>query len=410
MMRGLLGHPLGHSYSKLIQEKLVSKKYELYDVSYPELVKILTEKKFDAFNVTIPYKEAVIKYLDELTDVAKQIEAVNCIKNKNGRLIGHNSDYDGFLWLLQNNHINLDFKKIAILGSGGASKAVKAAIENYSFQKLYLVSRNKKEGFITYEELIKQDIDCLINTTPIGMYPHLDETIVDIGEFKNLETVIDIIYNPFNTNLVVAAKERGIIGIGGIEMLVAQAKSAVEFFDDIKIDDKRVNEVVKEIKAIKQNIVFIGMPGAGKSTVSKLLAEKYDYTHIEVDELIEEKIKMPIKEYFKRYGEKEFRKVEKEVIKQLQGNTHCIISCGGGVVKDKDNIGYLRKNGLIVMLDRELERICFDDNRPLLKNKNDLWKLHEERDALYRKYSDLIIANNQGIEEVIESIEKEIKL
>ncbi|MCI6271631.1 MAG: shikimate dehydrogenase [Erysipelotrichaceae bacterium] len=409
-MRGLIGHPLGHSYSKIIHEQFINKEYKLYDIDENKMIEVLSNKEIDKVNVTIPYKIKVINYLDELTDIAKKLNSVNCIKNKNGILIGHNSDYDGFLWMLKNNCINLNNKVVAILGSGGASKSVYHAAKSHNAKEIYIVSRNSDDNKVSYDDLKKLNIQCLINTTPVGMYPNIDENIVDLNTLKNLEIVIDIVYNPFNTQLIVNAKEKGIKAIGGIEMLVAQAKSAIEFFDEVEIDDCKVNEVVNYIKSLKQNLVLIGMPSSGKTSIGKLISEKYDYKLIDIDELIEDRINMKIKDYFSLFGEDSFRKIESDIIKEIQKVTHHVISCGGGVIKNSENMKFLRKNGLIIMIDRDIDKMVISNERPLSKNINDLKKLYIERYDLYKKYSDITFENNDSIENLLEKIKREIIL
>lgn len=410
-MRGLIGHPLGHSYSPIIHKSIIDKEYKLYDLTKEEMIKLLKEKNFDSLNVTIPYKEKVIPYLDELSEAAKKIKAINCIKNFNGKLIGHNSDYDGFMWLLKNNDINLDNKNVAILGSGGSSKAVKSVVETFKTKNIYLVSSSNKENTISYEDLYNlSNINCIINTTPVGMYPNMDESVIDISKFKDLEVVVDIIYNPFRTKLLVDAINHNIKAVGGIDMLVAQGVKAVEFFDDIKIEDYKIKEVINKIVNDKRNIVLIGMPGSGKSTIGKMLSTKLNMEFKDTDELIEKETNMEIKDIFKLYGEEKFREIEKNVIKSLQDKSSCIISCGGGIIKDIENINYLRKNGVIIYLDRDIENIYLNDKRPLTQNKDDLIRLYKERLPLYKKYSDYIIENNKDAIDAIKQIEMEINL
>ena len=409
-MRGLIGHPLGHSYSKIIHEQFINKEYKLYDIDENKMIEILSNKEVEKVNVTIPYKIKAINYLDELTDIAKKLNSVNCIKNKNGILIGHNSDYDGFLWMLKNNSIDLNNKVVAILGSGGASKSVYHAVKSHNAKEIYIVSRNIDDNKVSYDDLKKLNIQCLINTTPVGMYPNIDENIIDLDVLKNLEIVIDIVYNPFNTQLIVNAKEKGIKAIGGIEMLVAQAKSAIEFFDEVEIDDCKVNEVVNYIKSLKQNLVLIGMPSSGKTSIGKIISEKYNYKLIDIDELIEDRINMKIKDYFSLFGEDSFRKIESDIIKEIQKVTHHVISCGGGVIKNSENMKFLRKNGLIIMIDRDIDKMIISDERPLSKTRDDLKKLYTERYDLYKKYSDITFENNDSIESLLEKIKREIIL
>ncbi len=410
-MRGLVGTPLGHSYSPYIHKQIIDKEYELYDLNEEKLISLLKSKNFDCLNVTIPYKQTVMSYLDKISDVAKSIGAVNCIKNKGNILIGHNSDYEGFLWLLSNNKIDLTNMNVAILGTGGSSKAILAAVKTFNCKNIYLVSSSNKQSSITYKQLYElSDIDCVINTTPVGMYPNTDESAIDIKQLTNVKVVIDIIYNPFKTKLLVDSKNQGIKVVGGIEMLVAQAVKAVEFFEDIKVDDDLTNKIVNNIVNLKRNIVLIGMPGSGKSTIGKKLSKQLDMNLLEVDDLITEKISMSIKDYFEKYGESKFREVEKEVIKSLRNNTNSIISCGGGVIKNKENIDYLSRNGIIIFLDRNINKIAISNDRPLTQNKEQLKKLYDERINLYKEYSDIIISNDGSEKNTIENIKREINL
>ena len=244
---GLIGEKLGHSYSKIIHEQLADYTYDLIPLSKEEFAPFMEAKNFTAINVTIPYKKDVIPYLDEISDAAKAIGAVNCIVNKNGRLLGHNTDYAGFLYTLRNNNIKITGEKVLVLGNGGAAKAIVAALQSLHPKELITVKYKEEPGVITYEQasLLHADASVIVNTSPVGMYPNVDASPMDITPYKALHAVVDIIYNPTTTKLLAQAKERGITAVNGLEMLVAQAKYAVELFLDTEIPEERIEEVMR---------------------------------------------------------------------------------------------------------------------------------------------------------------------
>ncbi len=253
---GLIGGKLGHSYSKIIHEKIADYTYDLFPLSKEEFVEFMEKKDFTAINVTIPYKKDVIPYLSHIDGVAKEIGAVNTIVNKNGELYGYNTDYYGFLYTLRKNNIEITGKKVLILGNGGAAQAVIAAIKSLSPASFYIVKYKVEEGTITYEEaaLNHSDADVIINTSAKGMYPNVDETPMDTSDFKdlspykNLSAVVDLIYNPAVTKLLSYASAQGAKAVNGLEMLVAQAVYACEFFLDTKLDEEVIEKVYEELK------------------------------------------------------------------------------------------------------------------------------------------------------------------
>ncbi|MBQ8632579.1 MAG: shikimate dehydrogenase [Lachnospiraceae bacterium] len=242
---GLIGEKLGHSYSKIIHEQLADYTYDLIPLSKEEFAPFMEKHKFTAINVTIPYKQDVIPYLDEISEAAQAIGAVNCIVNKNGRLCGHNTDYAGFLYTLRNNNIRITGEKVLVLGNGGAAKAIVAALNSLNPKELITVKYKEEPGVITYEQSARMHTDAsvIVNTSPVGMYPNIDASPMDIAPYEALNAVVDLIYNPTTTKLLAQAKERGITAVNGLEMLVAQAKYAVELFLDTEIPDKRIEEV-----------------------------------------------------------------------------------------------------------------------------------------------------------------------
>lgn len=250
MRYGLIGERLGHSFSKIIHEKLADYSYDLIPLSKEEFKRFMEEKPFDAINVTIPYKCDVIPYLSKIDDSAKAIGAVNAIVNTNGILTGYNTDYSGFLYTLNKHNISITGEKVLVLGYGGASKAVLAVLKDLNAGNIVIANRSQKEGVITYEEAIKfhTDATVIINTTPVGMYPNVDASPIDLTPFTTLSAVVDIIYNPLTTKLLEDAKNKGVIAVNGLEMLIAQAKYAVEHFIDTKIDDAVIEELRLELE------------------------------------------------------------------------------------------------------------------------------------------------------------------
>ncbi len=246
---GLIGEKLGHSYSKLIHEQLADYTYDLIPLSREEFAPFMEKHDFSAINVTIPYKQTVIPYLNELSNAAKSIGAVNCIVNRDGKLCGHNTDYAGFLYTLKHNNITITGEKVLVLGNGGAAKAIVAALLSLNPKELITVKYKEEPGVITYEQaaLMHSDASVIVNTSPVGMYPNVGASPMDIAPYKALNAVVDIIYNPTTTKLLAQAKERGITGVNGLEMLVAQAKYAVELFLDTEIPDERISEVMQKL-------------------------------------------------------------------------------------------------------------------------------------------------------------------
>ncbi len=389
---GCIGKKLTHSFSKEIHAKLADYKYELIELTEDEIDCFFRKKDFNAINVTIPYKQTVIPYLDSLSDVAKRIGAVNTIVNRNGKLYGYNTDYYGMKALAQKAEIEIKGKKVLILGTGGTSKTARVLAEDMGAEKILVVSRKKSENFITYEEAVNEhsDADIIINTTPSGMYPDCESEPIDISAFVNLEGVLDAVYNPLCTNLVMKAKKKGIKAENGLYMLVMQAVVAVEKFLDTEISKTVADNVFAGVMAAKENIVLTGMPGSGKSTVGKLLNID-GFTFVDTDEEIEKRCGCAIKELINSKGEKYFRDLETEVIKDVSTVGCQIISTGGGAVLRKGNIDFLKRNGKIFFLDCDITRLCPTDSRPLSDTKEKLEKLYNERIDIYKSTADIIV-------------------
>ncbi len=409
MKYGLIGEKLGHSFSKQIHESLNDYKYELVELSKEEFDDFMIRKDFTAINVTIPYKEKVIPYLDYIDSTAEEIHAVNTIVNKNGKLYGYNTDYLGLKDLIIKNNIDVLNKKALILGTGGTSKTATAVLKNLGIKEIIYASRDKKENTITYNDIYKHnDIQIIINTTPVGMYPNINKSLIDLDQLNNVEAVIDVIYNPLKTKLIIDAEERNIKTATGLYMLVSQAVYASSIFLNKKIDkfiqDKIYNNILKE----KRNIVLIGMPSCGKTSIAMELKRILSKDFIDTDFEIEKRINKKIKDYLTEDNEEEFRDIESSVVEDISVLNNKVISTGGGIIKRKKNIELLKANGLIIFIDRDIDKLHTTTTRPLSSTKEKLVKLYNERYQTYISYADIVIKNDDEfihtINKILESI------
>ena len=398
---GLIGERLGHSFSPAIHGMLFDYEYKLYELSPEQVGPFLEAKAYDGLNVTIPYKKTVIPYCDELTDAARSIGSVNTIvKRPDGTLLGHNTDYDGFLWLLKNAGAKVEGKKAVVLGTGGASVTVQAALRDLGAAQVVVVSRS---GGDNYENIARHaDAKILVNATPVGMYPKTGVSPVDLDVFTALEGVFDVIYNPAKTRLLLEAEKRGIPCANGLGMLVAQAKAAAERFTGKLIDDEKVYTIRAELQRSTRNILLIGMSGSGKSTVGAALAEKLGRKLVDADALIVEKAGCTIPEIFEKDGEEGFRRIEHEVLCEISKESGLVIATGGGVVTRPENMDPMRQNSLIVWLLRDLNKLP-RDGRPL-SQKNPLAEMFKVREPLYRAAADCIADNNGALENTVNQI------
>ncbi len=410
MQFGLIGKHLSHSYSVEIHKLIADYDYELLELSEVELSDFLKKRDFCGINVTIPYKEAVIPYLDEISDNAKKIGAVNTVINKGGRLLGYNTDFYGMLALIKHAGITLTGKKVLILGTGGTSKTAFAAAESLGAREILFVSRSKKAGAVTFSEAydFHGDAEIIINTTPCGMFPNTCETPILIDAFPHLKGLIDAVYNPLRTNLVLDGKSKNILAEGGLYMLSAQAVYASALFLDKNADDGLIDFAFKSVKREKENIVLIGMPSAGKTTVGKMLADKLGKDFFDSDTEITKKTGIPIPEFFRKYGEKKFRKTEKEVISSLSLKSGAVIATGGGAGIDPENVRALKRNGILVFLNRPLELLTPTNDRPLSSNRATLGRLFDERYPIYKACADFEISAAKSPEYVLDKILKEL--
>ena len=407
MEYGLIGEKLGHSASKEIHEQLADYSYELHPLTKEDFPIFMEEKAFRALNVTIPYKQAVIPYLTAMDENAKAIGAVNTIVNQNGSLYGYNTDMPGFLYMVKKNGINMEGKKVVVLGNGGASQAIQAGVKKMNPAKMIVVgNRTIKEGVLTYEQCfaLHSDADIVVNTSPVGMYPNVDFSPVDLTHFPQCQAVIDIIANPLTTKLVAQARELGMKGITGLEMLIAQAKYAVEIFLDTHLEDARIAEINMPLLKERSNLVLVGMSGGGKSTIGKRAAEKLGKGFVDTDELIIERIKMPIAEFFAKEGEPAFREIETKVIHEVSSRNNLVIATGGGIIKNPLNVEYLKRNGRLIWLKRDADLLQTGNGRPLAPDQAAAQKLYHERLPLYSAAAEAIADNNGTLEEGLSAV------
>ena len=383
----LIGNPLGHSWSAEIHSRFEGYTYALRPLETDEVEGFMKGGGYDGLNVTIPYKLTAMQYLDEISPEAERIGAVNTVVKKNGRLFGYNTDYTGFSYLLGSSGIDVSGKKVLVLGSGGSSHTVCTVLDDKGAKEAVVISRS---GSDNYENLSRHaDADIIINTTPLGMYPNNGVSPVRLDEFPRLSAVVDLIYNPERTALILDAEERGIRTASGLTMLVSQAKASAELFTGAAIPEKKIGETVASLRREKRNIVLIGMPGCGKTTVGRALAELTGRKFADTDELISEKYARTPEEIIKSDGENAFRACETEVLRETAKESSLVISTGGGAVTRRDNIRLMRQNGTVVFLNRPIGELS-SDGRPLSEafGAEKLWK---ERASLYKSAADISV-------------------
>ncbi len=395
MKRGLIGKTLVHSFSKEIHELISSKSnYDLYSLSESELKSFLEKKDFDYVNVTIPYKEKALEYVDVLSDEVKKIKALNLIVNRNNVLYGYNTDYLAFKKILDDYNISCKGKNVLVLGTGGTSKTVRNVFEEKMVNKIYIASRKESSEYISYSDIYNLDVDIIVNTTPVGMFPNMDDELIDLNKFKKVNWVIDFIYNPLRTNLLIDAQRLNINCLNGLDILIYQALFAFGIASSEKINFETLFSKIKKEILKKNNIVLIGMPFSGKTTIGKWLKNYFTSKEFyDVDEIIEEKYGS-ISKIFSDKGEEEFRKLEEEVTLELSTKQNAIIATGGGTILSEKNVRRLKHLGVLIFLDRDVDFLRVSDGRPLARNKSDLESLYQKRYDKYLEASDLIIKEN----------------
>ena len=374
---GLLGEKLGHSYSPAIHAELADYEYRLYEVAPEKLGEFLTGGGFDGMNVTIPYKKAVIPYCAELSPIAQKLQSVNVlVRREDGTLYGDNAD-----------------------AYGGASSTVCAVLEEMGARSVTIISRKGEDNYNNLDR--HADAEVIVNTTPVGMYPNCGVSPVDLSLFPKLEGVLDIVYNPARTAFVLQAEKLGIPYMSGLYMLVAQAKRTAEVFENRDIPDSETERIWKKLSLEMQNIVLVGMPGSGKSTVAARLAEKLDRIALDSDAEIEEKNGATCAQLIEKHGEAEFRELESEAIAELGKRSGAVIATGGGCVTREENYDLLHQNGIIFWLERDVSKLP-REGRPL--STGDLAAMYDRRKACYEKFADHIVDNNGTVENTVQAI------
>ncbi len=405
---GLLGHKLGHSFSPEIHRQLAEYsepyQYGIFEVEPENLEDFVRHGDWAGLNVTIPYKQDVMAFCDEISPKAQRIGAVNTLVRRDGRILGYNTDYDGFRMTVEQSGAPVFGAKCIVLGSGGASKAVTAVLEDLGASEVVVVSRDGKTG-CDYQQMkmYHQDAVIMVNTTPVGMYPNTGVSAAYPGAFWKLEYVFDVVYNPLRTNFLCQARKSGMEGFNGLKMLVAQAKASAEYFLGCEIADEAVEKIERRLAAEKENIVLIGMPGCGKSTIGRMLAEAAGRRFTDIDELIVEREGRSIPSIFEEGGEELFRQIEIAAVDSLKHETGIIIACGGGVVTREENYYSLAENGRLVFINRAID-VLPTDGRPLSQS-TPLARLYAQRLPLYRSWCDLEVENNgKTLEEITAEI------
>ena len=408
MRCGLLGRKLSHSYSPQIHSYLGDYTYQLYEKEPEELRGFLTSNEFDALNVTIPYKKDVIPFCSKLSPEAQKLGAVNTIvRQKDGSLLGHNTDYFGFLYTIQKAGISVNRKKVLVLGSGGASATAVAVLKELG-ASVITISRSSENNYTNLPK--HSDAKLIINATPVGMYPNNGTAPLSLDHFPSLEGVIDMIYNPARTALLQEAESRGIIAENGLWMLVAQAKESAQWFTRSTYSDTIIQSIHKKLSIQMKNIILIGMPGCGKTTVGTHLSQLLGRELIDADQYLVEKAQKSIPEIFSQDGEASFRQLETEVLSELCMHSGLIIATGGGCVTRPENFKHLHQNGLIIWLQRPIEQLA-TDGRPLSK-ANKLEDLYHSRMPMYQAFSDYIIQNHStaisAAQEIVKLLDAEV--
>ena len=403
MRCGLLGEKLSHSYSPSIHAMLGDYEYRLYEKQAEELEEFLLHGDFRGLNVTIPYKKAVIPYCSELSETARAIGSVNTlVRRSDGTLYGDNTDAFGFRCMVERCGVSPAGKKALVLGSGGASLTVQAVLRSLGAE-VVVISRSGEDN---YENISRHaDAAFLVNTTPLGMYPNNGISPVSLDALPALEAVLDVVYNPARTALLLEAEEKGIPAVGGLRMLVAQAKAASEQFQGQPVADSEIDRIEAILSKQMRNIILVGMPGCGKSTLAKALGETLGREVYDADAEIERNAGMPIPEIFERFGEGEFRRLETEALRTLGKKSGAVIATGGGAVLREENYPLLHQNGIIVFVERDLEQLP-TEGRPL-SVKNNLAAMYEQRLPRYRRFADVTVRNDGCVEETRKAIVEE---
>ncbi len=396
---GLLGEHLGHSYSPQIHALLGDYEYRLYEKAPDEVEDFIKNGRWDGINVTIPYKKVAASLCDELSDTARRLGNANTLVSKNGKIYGYNTDYYGFMSMVERSGISVNGKKAIVLGSGGASVTVCAVLEAMG-AGVTVISRSGEDNYSNISR--HADAEIIVNTTPVGMYPKNGEAAVDLDDFPSCKGVFDLIYNPLRTKLILQAEEKGIPHKSGLHMLVAQAKKSSELFRNISLDDELIDYIESRLSRELRNIVLIGMPGSGKSAVCSALSRQLGREVIEADAEIERLAGMTIPEIFASGGEKSFRTIETKVLAEAGKQSGKIISTGGGCVTIPENYPLLHQNGVIVRIKRDIA-VLPTDGRPISQS-SDMSELAKEREPMYQRFADFEVSNDGALGDTVDEI------
>ena len=401
MRCGLLGRVLGHSYSPMIHGMLGQYSYDLFPTEPEALEAFLRGDAWDGLNVTIPYKKTVVPYCAELSETAEKLGSVNTlVRRADGTIYGANTDYDGFRYLVKQSGIPVAGRKALVLGSGGASATAQYVLRQMGAREVVVISRHGEDN---YENLGRHtDAEIAVNTTPVGMYPNTGLSPVDLSRFPALEAALDVVYNPARTEFLLQAEQLGLKRANGLLMLTAQAKKSCEAFLGAPIADERIAAITKSLAAQMQNVVLIGMPGSGKTTIGTRLAAQLGRTFLDADTVLEQKAGMNIPEIFRLEGEDGFRQRETAVLAELGKRSGLVIATGGGCVTRPENYPLLHQNGTIFCLTRDLSRLPIS-GRPVSQALG-AEELYRRRKPLYEKFADAMIDNDRTVEDAVRQI------
>ena len=407
MEYGLIGSKLGHSYSKIIHEMLCGYRYDLCPLPTEEEARaFLTRRAFKAINVTIPYKRLVMGFCSYIDPRAKAIGAVNTVVNRNGLLYGYNTDYLGFAYLADAHGVEFAGRTVLILGTGGTHNTTSAVAKDKGAARVLTVSRHPdpEKGELSYAEAVHSGADIVINTTPAGMYPNVGVCHLDVAAMPGLEAVLDVVYNPDKTELILRAEEAGVpVAVGGLEMLVAQAVYAAEYFLDRKFDDApaEIRAITAQLRKEQLNVALIGMPSCGKTTIGRALADRLGKRFVDLDEEIVRAAGRSIPDLFAAEGEDSFRAREAEQTARFAREGRQVLSCGGGVVKRPENLRALRQNGVVLFIDRPLDALTVGGGRPLSTSAEALKTMEAQRRPLYLAAADAVIPNETTVADAV---------
>ena len=400
MKCGLLGRKLGHSYSPQIHSHLGDYSYALFEKEPEELEDFLRCGDFTGINVTIPYKKDVIPYLDELSPTAQKMGSVNTVvRRADGTLFGHNTDYFGFTALVKHSGIPVEGKNVLVLGSGGTSNMAVTALKDLGAQPI-VISRSGENNYHNLH--LHTDASVIVNATPVGMYPNTGVSPIDLKQFSHLEGVLDVVYNPARTQLLLDAEALGIPCENGLWMLVAQAKEASEYFTGTSLPDSCIEKIHRILSHQMKNIILIGMPGCGKTTIGALLAQKLGRTVVDADEKIVELAGKSNPEIFAQDGEEVFRAAETAALAELGKQSARVLSTGGGCVTRQQNYPLLHQNGYLVWLERDLTLLP-TDGRPLSQSTA-LTDMYKVRKPMYESFADIRVENSGAPEDTVREI------